>query len=68
MRYTSFGRHFTKVEKLEEIADRLHWYVKNGDMIVDFCCGANDFSIIMKKKLEETGKKCFYKNYDFIQP
>ncbi|XP_021811220.1 protein ENHANCED DOWNY MILDEW 2-like isoform X1 [Prunus avium] len=68
MRYTSFGRHFTKVEKLEEIADRLHWYVKNGDTIVDFCCGANDFSIIMKKKLEETGKKCFYKNYDFIQP
>ncbi|BBH02074.1 ENHANCED DOWNY MILDEW 2 [Prunus dulcis] len=62
MRYTSSGRHFTK------IADRLHWYVKNGDMIVDFCCGANDFSIIMKKKLEETGKKCFYKNYDFIQP
>ncbi|CAL2254900.1 unnamed protein product [Prunus armeniaca] len=68
MRYTSFGRHFTKVEKLEEIADRLHWYVKNGDTIVDFCCGANDFSIIMNKKLEETGKKCFYKNYDFIQP
>ncbi|CAN6557766.1 unnamed protein product [Malus baccata var. baccata] len=68
MRYTSFGRHFTKVDKLEEIADRLHWYVKDGDTIVDFCCGANDFSIVMKKKLEDTGKNCFYKNYDFIQP
>ncbi|RXI03406.1 hypothetical protein DVH24_004058 [Malus domestica] len=68
MRYTSFGRHFTKVDKLEEIADRLHWYVKDGDTIVDFCCGANDFSIVMKKKLEETGKNCFYKNYDLIQP
>ncbi|BFG29706.1 hypothetical protein CerSpe_159800 [Prunus speciosa] len=22
----------------------------------------------MNKKLEEMGKKCFYKNYDFIQP
>lgn len=65
-RYTSHGRHFTKVEKLEGVIDRLHWYVQNGDTIVDFCCGANDFSILMKKKLEETGKKCFYKNYDLL--
>lgn len=36
--------------------------------IVDFCCGANDFSCLMKKKLDETGKKCRYKNYDVIQP
>ncbi|KAK9268634.1 hypothetical protein L1049_000391 [Liquidambar formosana] len=68
MRYTSFGRHFTKVEKLEAIVEKLHWYVQNGDMIVDFCCGANDFSWLMKRKLEETGKKCSYKNYDVIQP
>ncbi|OMP04297.1 Zinc finger, PHD-type [Corchorus olitorius] len=67
MRYTSFGRHFTKVDKLKEIVDRLHWYVQDGDMIVDFCCGANDFSLLMKKKLEETGKKCSYKNYDIFQ-
>ncbi|KAK0601886.1 hypothetical protein LWI29_028434 [Acer saccharum] len=66
MRYTSFGRHFTKVEKLQDIADRLHWYVQGGDMIVDFCCGANDFSCLMKKKLEATGKKCLYKNYDIF--
>ncbi|KAK4278388.1 hypothetical protein QN277_016241 [Acacia crassicarpa] len=65
-RYTSHGRHFTKVEKLEGIVDRLHWYVKTGDTIVDFCCGANDFSILMNRKLEETGKKCFYKNYDLF--
>uniref|UniRef100_A0A2P2LWL4 Uncharacterized protein MANES_15G064900 n=6 Tax=Rhizophora mucronata TaxID=61149 RepID=A0A2P2LWL4_RHIMU len=68
MRYTSFGRHFTKVEKLQEIVDILHLYVEDGDMVVDFCCGANDFSCLMKKKLEEIGKKCFYKNYDFFQP
>ncbi|XP_061994376.1 protein ENHANCED DOWNY MILDEW 2-like isoform X2 [Rosa rugosa] len=67
MRYTSFGRHFTNVEKLKQIVDKLHWYVKTGDMIVDFCCGANDFSVIMKKKLEETGKNCYYKNYDLFQ-
>ncbi|KAL6311060.1 hypothetical protein AAG906_011902 [Vitis piasezkii] len=65
MRYTSFGRHFTKVDKLKEIVEKLHYYVK---MIVDFCCGANDFSCLMKQKLEEMGKKCSYKNYDVIQP
>ncbi|XP_057529477.1 protein ENHANCED DOWNY MILDEW 2-like isoform X2 [Amaranthus tricolor] len=25
MRYTSFGRHFTKVEKLKEVADKIMW-------------------------------------------
>ncbi|XP_010252648.1 PREDICTED: protein ENHANCED DOWNY MILDEW 2 isoform X2 [Nelumbo nucifera] len=68
MRYTSFGRHFTKVDKLKEIVDKLHWYVQNGDMIVDFCCGANDFSCLMKEKLEGTGKRCSFKNFDVIQP
>ncbi|KAM0024140.1 hypothetical protein Hdeb2414_s0022g00612211 [Helianthus debilis subsp. tardiflorus] len=63
MRYTSYGRHFTK------IVDKLHWYVEDGDMIVDFCCGANDFNFLMKKRLDETGKmKCSYKNFDFRQP
>lgn len=66
-RYTSYGRHFTKAAKLEEIVDRLHWYVNKGDMIVDFCCGANEFSLFMRKKLEEAGKKCDYKNFDLIQ-
>ncbi|XP_008782914.1 protein ENHANCED DOWNY MILDEW 2-like isoform X2 [Phoenix dactylifera] len=68
MRYTSFGRHFTKVDKLKEIADKLQWYVQKGDMIVDFCCGANDFCQIMKEKLDAAGKKCNFKNYDVIQP
>ncbi|XP_038898812.1 protein ENHANCED DOWNY MILDEW 2 isoform X2 [Benincasa hispida] len=68
MRYSSFGRHFTKVEKLVEIVDRLHWYIEKGDTIVDFCCGANDFSVLMKKKLDEIGKRCSYRNFDFIPP
>lgn len=67
-RYSSFGRHFTKVEKLVEIVDRLHWYVEPGDTIVDFCCGANDFSRLMKEKLDKVQKKCNFKNYDLIQP
>ncbi|KAL1300637.1 hypothetical protein AAHE18_18G196000 [Arachis hypogaea] len=67
MRYTSFGRHFTKIDKLKEIVDRLHWYVQNGDMVLDFCCGSNDFSCLMKSKLEQMGKSCSFKNYDLIQ-
>ncbi|XP_027329320.1 protein ENHANCED DOWNY MILDEW 2-like isoform X2 [Abrus precatorius] len=61
-----YGHHFTHVEKLEGLVDKLHWYVQNGDTIVDFSCGANDFSTLMKKKLEETGKKCSYRNYDLL--
>ncbi|KAM0942528.1 putative [histone H3]-lysine(4) N-trimethyltransferase chromatin regulator PHD family [Dioscorea sansibarensis] len=68
LRYTSFGRHFTKVDKLKEIVDLLQWYVQSGDTIVDFCCGANDFSQLMKERLEAVGKKCSFKNYDVIQP
>ncbi|CAK8560024.1 unnamed protein product [Lathyrus sativus] len=68
MRYTSFGRHFTKIDKLKEIVDRLHWYVQNGDTVLDFCCGANDFSCLMKSKLDQTGKSsCSFKNYDLFQ-
>ncbi|CAA2998858.1 ENHANCED DOWNY MILDEW 2 [Olea europaea subsp. europaea] len=67
MRYTSFGRHFTKSDKLKEIVDILHWYVKDGDMVVDFCCGSNDFSCLMKEKLDEIGKSCLYRNYDIVQ-
>ncbi|CAO2188932.1 unnamed protein product [Urochloa humidicola] len=68
MRYTSFGRHFTKKDKLNEIVDKLHWYVQPGDTIVDFSCGLNDFSQFMKEKLDKVGKKCNFKNYDVIRP
>ncbi|WCJ37448.1 ENHANCED DOWNY MILDEW 2 [Euphorbia peplus] len=67
-RYTSYGRHFTQVEKLKEIINRLQWYVQDGDTVVDFCCGSNDFSCLLKEKLENTGKSCSFKNYDIIQP
>lgn len=68
MRYTSFGRHFTKTEKLKEIVDIMHWYVKDGDTVVDFCCGSNEFSLLMKEKLDPRGIKCNYKNYDLFRP
>ncbi|XP_027940747.1 protein ENHANCED DOWNY MILDEW 2-like isoform X2 [Vigna unguiculata] len=46
-----------------KIADKLHWYVQNGDTIVNLSCGADNFSILMKKRLQETGKRCSYRNY-----
>ncbi|KAJ4815744.1 Protein ENHANCED DOWNY MILDEW 2 [Rhynchospora pubera] len=68
MRYTSFGRHFTKEDKLEEICGRLQWYVQTDDTIVDFCCGSNDFSRIMKEKMDTMGKRCNFKNFDIVPP
>ncbi|OWM79770.1 hypothetical protein CDL15_Pgr023182 [Punica granatum] len=68
VRYTSFGRHFTKSDKLKEIVERLQWYVQNGDTIVDFCCGANEFSCLLKEKLKIIGKSCSFKNYDLFPP
>ncbi|KAG9148294.1 hypothetical protein Leryth_012239 [Lithospermum erythrorhizon] len=68
MRYSSFGRHFTKLDKLRKIVDRLCWYVQDGDTVVDFCCGSNDFSCLMKEELEKLGKNCSFRNFDLIQP
>uniref|UniRef100_A0A1J3DRE0 DM2 domain-containing protein n=1 Tax=Noccaea caerulescens TaxID=107243 RepID=A0A1J3DRE0_NOCCA len=50
---------------ISKIVERLHWYVQNGDTVVDFC--SNDFSL-MKEKLTKTGKSCFFKNFDLIPP
>ncbi|CAM6013852.1 unnamed protein product [Sphagnum balticum] len=69
MRYTTFGRHFTKISKLTKVVDRIHPFIDDGDMIVDFSCGANDFSILMHKALTSTGKcNCKYRNYDIFTP
>jgi len=35
----------------------------NDVQIVNLSCGADNFSILMKKRLQETGKRCSYRNY-----
>nr|GMD56112.1 protein ENHANCED DOWNY MILDEW 2 isoform X1 [Ipomoea batatas] len=50
-----------------KIVNMLHWYVGDGDTVVDFCCGSNDFSRLMKEKLDEMGKNCSFKNFDILQ-
>lgn len=39
----------------------------SSEQVVDFCCGANDFSCLMKLKMDEMGKSCNFKNYDIKQ-
>ncbi|GLJ12890.1 hypothetical protein SUGI_0199900 [Cryptomeria japonica] len=56
-----------KIVKLKEVVERLHWYVQDNNMIVDFCCEDNNF-LLMKAKLDQSEKKCFFKNFDIIQP
>ncbi|CAI5985182.1 unnamed protein product [Closterium sp. NIES-65] len=67
-RYTSFGRHFTMPEKLNEVVERLVPYMEEGDVLVDFCCGANHFSLIARHRLEEAGKRCGFANFDIMRP
>ncbi|KAH9540810.1 hypothetical protein CY35_14G025100 [Sphagnum magellanicum] len=49
-RYTSFGRHFTKIEKLREVVTRLQWYVQDGDMN-DFCFQKRDWMSVRSREL-----------------
>ncbi|KAL6010273.1 hypothetical protein ACLOJK_000704 [Asimina triloba] len=62
------GERSFRAQQVKSIVDKLHWYVQNGDTIVDFCCGANDFSLLMRDKLQESGKQCSFRNFDVIQP
>ncbi|MCD7467238.1 hypothetical protein HAX54_004563 [Datura stramonium] len=55
MRYTSFGRHFTKVDKLKEVIDRLRWYVQDGDTN-DFNFEKRDWMTIGLRDLPEGSK------------
>jgi hypothetical protein len=54
-------------ECLVQIADKLHWYVQPGNTIVDLCFNMDNFSRLMKEKLEDVSKGCNFKNYDLFQ-
>lgn len=44
-------------------------YVRDSDTVVDMCCGSNDFSVMLKRRLGQAGKKeCKFRNYDIMQP
>ena len=67
-RYTSFGRHFTKTELLEKLSTELVKFIDNGDTIVDFSCGANEWVPMMKALCRGHGVMLSGKSFDIITP
>ncbi|KAG0586072.1 hypothetical protein KC19_2G061600 [Ceratodon purpureus] len=68
-RYTSYGRHFTKVEKLKKVVEVLEPHIRDGDTIVDFSCGDNTFARLLLDALSNSEKsKCQFKNFDIFTP
>ena len=66
-RYSSYGRHFTKTDKLTDTARLLCRYLVNGDTVVDFSCGANAFvPIVRYVASHEHGKVVKGRAYDII--
>ena len=67
-RYTSYGRHFTLDYKLQALSERLVTYINDGDTIVDFSCGANDWVPRMQEESARRGLRCYGKAFDIITP
>ncbi|XP_024400871.1 protein ENHANCED DOWNY MILDEW 2 isoform X2 [Physcomitrium patens] len=68
-RYVSYGRHFTKLEKLRKVVRRLHPLIWDHDTIVDFSCGDNSFSRLLHNALSDAGKTHLkFKNFDIFPP
>ena len=65
-RYSSYGRHFTKLHLLEQVAQLLSFYLHDGDTVVDFSCGANAFVPLVKQEGRKQGLSLKGKAYDII--
>lgn len=65
-RYSSYGRHFTKLHLLEQVAQLLSFYLHDGDTVVDFSCGANAFVPLVKQEGRKQGLSLMGKAYDII--
>eukprot|EP00899_Mesostigma_viride_P008680 jgi/Mesvir1/17813/Mv25366-RA.2 len=68
-RYTPFGRHFTLPNILGKIARHMLPFIRNGDTVVDFCCGANDFLHVLCQLCAATGLvDVTFIGYDIFPP
>ncbi|CAD7704649.1 unnamed protein product [Ostreobium quekettii] len=65
-RYTSYGRHFTIPEVLDEVVRQLLKHIAVDDQVVDFSCGSNAFIALLKTLCE--GKEIDFKAYDPFTP
>ncbi|MCL7036202.1 hypothetical protein MKW94_028951 [Papaver nudicaule] len=50
-----------------KVVDKLRPYVLDGNMIVNASYTANDFTCLMKQRLEEAGINCSFKDFDVYQ-
>ncbi|KAG0607072.1 hypothetical protein M758_8G001100 [Ceratodon purpureus] len=68
-RYTSYGRHFTKAEKLRRVVEVLEPHIRDGDTIVDFSCGCNTFARLLLDALSGSEKsRCQFRSFDIFTP
>ncbi|KAK9814428.1 hypothetical protein WJX72_005780 [[Myrmecia] bisecta] len=68
LRYTSYGRHFTKTPLLQQVSHRLLDYMRAGDYIVDFSCGANEFVPLVKREALLAGFAVNGRSFDILAP
>ena len=54
-RFTSFGRHFSDGEILNFVADKLVPFLLDGDILIDFSCGRNEFLPLVRQRAAEVG-------------
>lgn len=67
-RYSSYGRHFTKIDQLRIVAKKLEVFINPGDTIVDFSCGYNQFLPLLKRHCLQFGKAVSGRAFDIITP
>lgn len=65
-RYSSYGRHFTKLVLLRQVAQMLSFYLHDGDTMVDFSCGANAFVPLVKQEGAKQGLTISGCSFDII--
>lgn len=65
-RYSSYGRHFTHPTLLQQVTNRLVPLLRNGDCLVDFSCGKNEFIPMVKEAARQDGIVVTGRAYDII--
>eukprot|EP01026_Neomeris_dumetosa_P074191 TRINITY_DN7699_c0_g1_i2.p1 TRINITY_DN7699_c0_g1~~TRINITY_DN7699_c0_g1_i2.p1 ORF type:complete len:475 (+),score=58.93 TRINITY_DN7699_c0_g1_i2:22-1425(+) len=66
--YTSYGRHFTKEALIKEVAQKVAFFLRQEDVVVDFSCGANEWLKETKRVAENRGIRVQGYAVDIITP
>jgi hypothetical protein len=66
-KYTTFGRHFTKLSVMKPIVRELYKLMQPGETYVDMCCGKNDFARTLLQE-QRNAKNLRVQAYDICPP